>query len=186
MAGKNQQQLVQVIKNVIEGHKDLLASFCTSAKLEATLLVAVQVCCSSRLQVAWAISTFSRSVLSQLSGFCRSLQVHCYEDNKLLKIFSDIVRLLYDVDIVGEDTIMYWCDLNTDLFAVYLRINHQYWALWNLCRDQYNVIYPHSRYSKGSHSKGRNVFLKDIEPFIKWLKEAEEEDEDEDDEEDDD
>lgn len=33
-------------------------------------------------------------------------------------------------------------------------------------------------YKKGSHQKGRNVFLKDAEPFIKWLEEAEEEDED--------
>lgn len=41
------------------------------------------------------------------------------------------------------------------------------------------------RYSKGSHSKGRNVFLKDIEPFIKWLKEAEEEDEDDEEEDED-
>jgi hypothetical protein len=37
-------------------------------------------------------------------------------------------------------------------------------------------------YKKGSHPKGRNVFLKDIEPFIKWLDEAEEEEEEGDDE----
>jgi len=36
------------------------------------------------------------------------------------------------------------------------------------------------RYKKGSHSKGRNVFLKDIEPFIKWLEEAEEDAEEDD------
>ncbi len=36
-------------------------------------------------------------------------QVQCYEDNRLLKIFSDVVRLLYDADIVGEDTILHWC-----------------------------------------------------------------------------
>ena len=35
------------------------------------------------------------------------------------------------------------------------------------------------RYKKGSHAKGRNVFLKDIEPFIKWLDEAEEDEEEE-------
>lgn len=35
----------------------------------------------------------------------------------------------------------------------------------------------HRRYKKGSHAKGRNVFLKDIEPFIKWLEEADEDDE---------
>lgn len=48
--------------------------------------------------------------------------------------------MLYDAEIVGEDTIQHW-------------------------------------YKKGSHQKGRNVFLKDIEPFIKWLEEAEEEEE---------
>ena len=69
-----------------------------------------------------------------------AVQVHCYEDNALLKIFSGILRLLYDADIVGEDAVMHW-------------------------------------YKKGSHPKGRNVFLKDIEPFIKWLEEAEEEEE---------
>ncbi len=34
-----------------------------------------------------------------------------------------------------------------------------------------------TRYKKGSHAKGRNVFLKDAETFIKWLEEAEEEEE---------
>ena len=32
-------------------------------------------------------------------------------------------------------------------------------------------------YKKGSAAKGRSVFLRDVEPFIKWLEEAEEEDE---------
>ncbi len=68
------------------------------------------------------------------------MQVYCYEDNRLLKLFKDIVRVLYDADIVGEDTIFHW-------------------------------------YKKGSHPKGRNVFLADIQPFIKWLEEAEEEEE---------
>ena len=35
-------------------------------------------------------------------------QVFCYEDSKLLKLFSDIVRILYDHDVIAEDTIM-WC-----------------------------------------------------------------------------
>ena len=34
------------------------------------------------------------------------------------------------------------------------------------------------RHKKGSHPKGRNVFLKDTEQFIKWLEEAAEEEED--------
>ena len=35
-------------------------------------------------------------------------QVYCYEDSKLLKLFSHVVRILYDNDIVGEDTIKFW------------------------------------------------------------------------------
>jgi hypothetical protein len=40
-----------------------------------------------------------------------------------MKLFSDIVKLMYNGDLVGEDTIQHW-------------------------------------YKKGSHPKGRNVFLK--------------------------
>jgi len=36
------------------------------------------------------------------------MQVFCYEDSKLLKLFSDIVRSLYDNDIIAEDTILRW------------------------------------------------------------------------------
>jgi hypothetical protein len=70
------------------------------------------------------------------------IQVTCYEDSKLQKLFAQIVRILYDADIVGEDAIVFW-------------------------------------YKKGSVAKGRNVFVKDMEPFIKWLEEAEEEEDDE-------
>ncbi|GFH22329.1 W2 domain-containing protein [Haematococcus lacustris] len=83
------------------------------------------------------LSTFATNGKLEL-GLLLVVQVQCYEDNRLLKLFSDIVRVLYDADIVGEDAIFHW-------------------------------------YKKGSHPKGRNVFTKDIEPFIKWLEEAEEE-----------
>ena len=56
-------------------------------------------------------------------------------------MFKDIVRFLYDQDIIAEDTILWWA-------------------------------------KKGSHPKGRSVFQRDMEPFLKWLEEAEEEDED--------
>jgi len=36
------------------------------------------------------------------------LQVCCYEDSKLLKLFTDIVRMLYDSDVLAEDTINWW------------------------------------------------------------------------------
>lgn len=84
------------------------------------------------------LSTFATSGKLELSLLV-TIQVFCYEDTRLLKIFSDVVRILYDMDIVGEGAVTHW-------------------------------------YKKGSHSKGRNVFLKDMEPFIKWLEEAEEDD----------
>jgi hypothetical protein len=76
------------------------------------------------------------------AALLNTIQVTCYEDSRLLRIFADIVKILYDVDVVGEDTIKYW-------------------------------------YAKGSNPKGRNVFLKDLEPLVKWLDEAEEEESDE-------
>ena len=63
-----------------------------------------------------------------------------------LQIFVDLVKQLYNMDVVAEDTINYW-------------------------------------YKKGSVQRGRNVFLNDIQPFIKWLEEADEDEDDEDEEE---
>lgn len=85
------------------------------------------------------LATFTTTTRAE-AALLNHVQVYCYEDSKLLKLFSNVVRILYDADIVGEDTIKFW-------------------------------------YKKGSHPKGRNVFQRDMEPFIKWLDEAEEEDE---------
>lgn len=76
------------------------------------------------------------------AGLMNTIQVTCYEDSRLLKLFADIIKILYDVDVLGEDTIKHW-------------------------------------YSKGSNPKGRNVFLKDLEPLVNWLDEAEEEESEE-------
>lgn len=35
-------------------------------------------------------------------------QVYCYEDPKLLKLFSAVIRILYDADVLDEDTIKFW------------------------------------------------------------------------------
>ena len=75
----------------------------------------------------------------------------CYVKQELfhvddcLQIFVDLVKHLYDMDVLGEDTIQFW-------------------------------------YKKGSMARGRNVFLNDIQPFIKWLEDAEEDDDDEEEE----
>ena len=107
---KNTQQTQFAVLKNLKLYRKVLQEFCTSARLEATLMV--------------------------------TIQVTCYEDSRLLKLFSDIIKVLYDVDIIGEDAIKFW-------------------------------------YSKGSNPKGRNVFLKDLEPMVKWLDEAEEEEEEE-------
>lgn len=36
------------------------------------------------------------------------VQTQCYEDAKLMKLFPEIVRSLYDQDVLAEDTILHW------------------------------------------------------------------------------
>ncbi|CAH2065568.1 unnamed protein product, partial [Thlaspi arvense] len=66
------------------------------------------------------------------------VQMQCYEDAKLMKVFPEVVRSLYELDVLAEDTILRW-------------------------------------YHKGSNTKGRQTFVKGLEPFVNWLEEAEEE-----------
>uniref|UniRef100_C6JRY9 Uncharacterized protein n=2 Tax=Sorghum bicolor TaxID=4558 RepID=C6JRY9_SORBI len=83
-----------------------------------------------------------------LNAFCTSgrleleliykVQTQCYEDAKLMKLFPEIIRTLYDQDVLAEDTVLLW-------------------------------------FRKGSNPKGRQSFVKALEPFVKWLEEAEEE-----------
>ncbi|RZR70602.1 hypothetical protein BHM03_00000696 [Ensete ventricosum] len=35
-------------------------------------------------------------------------QIQCYEDAKLMKLFPEIIRSLYDQDVLAEDTILLW------------------------------------------------------------------------------
>lgn len=89
---------------------------------------------------AWAnlLNTFCTSGKLQLELMYK-VQIQCYEDAKLMKLFPEIVRSLYDQDVLAEDTILHW-------------------------------------FRKGSNPKGRQIFVKSLEPFVKWLEEAEEED----------
>lgn len=109
-SSKNTQQIQFSVLKAAKAYSKTLATFATSARLEALML--------------------------------QNMQVICYEDSRLLKLFPNIVKVLYDADVLGEDSIKYW-------------------------------------YTKGSSPKGRNVFLKDMEPFMTWLDEAEEDEDDE-------
>lgn len=47
------------------------------------------------------------------------VQVQCYEDAKLMKLFPEIIRSLYDQDVLAEDTILYWFRKGTNLKGRY-------------------------------------------------------------------
>ena len=102
----------------------------------------------THFSVLKALKRYHKALLSVINNakleavLMNTIQVTCYEDSRLLKLFADIIKILYDVDVLEEDTIRHW-------------------------------------YTKGSNPKGRNVFLRDLEPFITWLDEAEEEDDEE-------
>ncbi|XP_076897306.1 uncharacterized protein LOC143550534 [Bidens hawaiensis] len=87
----------------------------------------------------WAklLNTFCTSGKLELELLYK-VQVQCYEDTKLMKLFPEVVRSLYDQDVLAEDTILHW-------------------------------------FAKGTNPKGRQSFVKALEPFVKWLEEAEEE-----------
>ncbi|KAK4787233.1 hypothetical protein SAY86_011066 [Trapa natans] len=87
----------------------------------------------------WAelLNTFCTNGKLQLELMYK-IQIQCYEDAKLMKLFPEIVRSLYDQDVLAEDTILHW-------------------------------------FRKGTNPKGRQIFVKSLEPFITWLEEAEEE-----------
>ncbi|KAL9234868.1 hypothetical protein vseg_009686 [Gypsophila vaccaria] len=87
----------------------------------------------------WAelLNTFCTSGKLELELIYK-VQIQCYEDAKLMKLFPEIVRSLYDQDVLAEDTILHW-------------------------------------FRKGTNPKGRQTFVKSLEPFVKWLEEAEEE-----------
>lgn len=36
------------------------------------------------------------------------IQVQCYEDAKLMKLFPEIIKSLYDQDVLAENTILHW------------------------------------------------------------------------------
>lgn len=96
------------------------------------------------------------------------VQIQCYEDAKLMKLFPEIIRSLYDQDVLAEDTILHWFRKGTNpkgrcviSWVVLLRSVDCGFII-------YLVLKENSWYC-------RQTFVKSLEPFIKWLEEAEEE-----------
>lgn len=57
----------------------------------------------------WAelLNTFCTSGKLELELMYK-VQMQCYEDAKLMKLFPEIIRSLYDQDVLAEDTILHW------------------------------------------------------------------------------
>ncbi|MFS8019990.1 putative W2 domain, MIF4G-like domain superfamily protein [Helianthus anomalus] len=57
----------------------------------------------------WAklLNTFCKSGKLELELLYK-VQVQCYEDTKLMKLFPEVVRSLYDQEVLAEDTILHW------------------------------------------------------------------------------
>lgn len=139
--GKNQMQLLQMILKAIKQNKALLEEHTKSLKLELALLNCIQVTCYEDSKLL-KVHPAHWHILARPLSACRASTTVCTR----VQIFVDLVKHLYDADIIAEDTINYW-------------------------------------YKKGSVARGRNVFLTDIQPFVKWLEEAEEDDDEEEEEE---
>nr|XP_010926617.1 basic leucine zipper and W2 domain-containing protein 2 [Elaeis guineensis] len=113
------------------------------------LMDAVQWSGKNQQQNANAALRQVRTWSKLLNAFCTNgklelelmykVQIQCYEDAKLMKLFPEIIRSLYDLDVLAEDTVLHW-------------------------------------FRKGANPKGRQTFVKALEPFVNWLEEAEEED----------
>lgn len=37
-----------------------------------------------------------------------TIQLHCYEDPRLMKSFSNILKVLYNEDVITDQAILYW------------------------------------------------------------------------------
>lgn len=69
-------------------------------------------------QVTFSVLRAVKAYSSTLRALCpgprveaallAAVQVTCYEESRLLKLFKDIVKVLYDADVVGEPAIRYW------------------------------------------------------------------------------
>lgn len=67
------------------------------------------------------------------------VQMQCYEDAKLMKLFPEIVRSLYDQDVLAEDTILHWFRKRTNQKGRYLSLLNLH--CWNMRFFMINGIF---------------------------------------------
>jgi len=53
------------------------------------------------------LEPFSSSGKAQVA-LINMVQVHCYEDTRVIKAFPQILKVLYNKDVITDDAIIYW------------------------------------------------------------------------------
>ncbi|KAH7571346.1 hypothetical protein JRO89_XS04G0027300 [Xanthoceras sorbifolium] len=93
------------------------------------------------------------------------VQMQCYEDAKLMKLFPEIVRSLYDQDVLAEDTVLFWFRKGTNSKGRYgfQFLGHRHHEIKQVLLEIHGDLFDWQ------------TFVKALEPFVKWLEEAEEE-----------
>ena len=105
VGAKNTQQVQFTVLRTVKVYAKALGAFCTSARMEAALLNTIQV---RGCACGWVSVGGGGGPRGGPPPPPPPPQVTCYEDSRLLKLFADVVKILYDTDVLGEDTIKYW------------------------------------------------------------------------------
>ena len=86
-----------------------------------------------------------------------------------MKVFPEVVRSLYDLDVLAEDTILHWFRKGTNTKGRYALWSRSTILIWNALFNKF--IWWFCSCGKCC----RQTFVKSLEPFVNWLEEAEEE-----------
>ncbi|KAI8368259.1 armadillo-type protein [Radiomyces spectabilis] len=132
-AGLSEQEVIQIAWSAVLLTVDLINA--RPDQVESQALRAV---------TRWSpmLETFATSPKTEIV-LLQKVQVTCYEDAKLTKFFRQIIQLLYKMDVVSDNAILYWAE-------------------------------------KAHKPQGKTVFLKQMAPFVQWLKDNEDSSEEED------
>ncbi|TFK20958.1 basic leucine zipper and W2 domain-containing protein 2 [Coprinopsis marcescibilis] len=58
-------------------------------------------------KIAPILEAFTSGAKSQVA-LINSVQIHCYEDTRIMKAFPQILKVLYNKDVVSDQAIIYW------------------------------------------------------------------------------
>lgn len=53
------------------------------------------------------LETFCKGAKAEV-GLINSVQVYCYTETRILKTFPQILKVLYNADIISDQAIIYW------------------------------------------------------------------------------